>query len=77
MFHSLVAKVQKKRGFGGGQHCPGGTGDDEVSVTVDDRKEALATAIERAGRGRTNIKILGDGRIYLPEELAVVINADF
>ncbi len=46
-------------------------------MTVDDRKEALATAIERAGRGRTNIKILGDGRIYLPEELAVVINADF
>ena len=33
-----------------------GTGDDEVSQTVADRREALAMAVEWAGHGMTNIK---------------------
>jgi len=47
-------------------------------VVVADCKEALASAIDWARQGRTNIKIVGDGRTYSPEQLAVVvINADF
>jgi hypothetical protein len=45
--------------------------------TAADRKEALAVAVTWASGGCTGIKIVGDGRIYTPEELAsVIINDD-
>jgi hypothetical protein len=51
--------------------------DGRASLTVADRKEALATGIRWASPGFTKIKIIGDGRIYTPEELAVqIINDD-
>jgi hypothetical protein len=48
-------------------------GDKEVSLTVAGRKDALATAVAWAGQGRSGIMIVGDGRIYTLEELAVAI----
>jgi hypothetical protein len=43
-----------------------------VSLTVPDRKEALAIAIE----GRTAVRIVGDGRVCTPESLAQLIVED-
>lgn len=40
-----------------------------ISKTLVDRKEALATAVDWASQGRSNIKIIGDGRVYTPKEL--------
>jgi hypothetical protein len=44
-----------------------------ISLTVFDRKQALAAAIKWATEGRSGIKIIGDGRIYTTRELARVI----
>jgi hypothetical protein len=41
-----------------------------ASKTVADRKLALAVAVKWATKGRTGIKINGDGRTYTPAELA-------
>lgn len=55
-----------------------GTSDDEVLKTAADRREARAIAVEWACQGATNIRIIGDGRIYTPEALAAaIINAGF
>lgn len=40
-----------------------------ISLTVFDRKQALAAAIKWATDGRSGIKIIGDGRIYTTREL--------
>jgi len=50
-----------------------GPGNDAVSVTIDDRKEAFALAIEWLDGGRTGIKIIGDGRVYSAMEFALTI----
>jgi hypothetical protein len=41
-----------------------------MSVTVADRKAALAVAVKWASGGRSGVKIIGDGRIYTAKELA-------
>lgn len=51
----------------------GDAGSDATSLTVADRKEALAVAVEWMSKGRSGVKIVGDGRIYTPEELAAAI----
>lgn len=43
-----------------------------ASVILDDREGALATAVKWASEGRV-VKILGNGKIYTPEDLAVAI----
>ncbi len=54
----------------------GGLDDDFVSLAASDRREALAVAIEWMSEGRTDVRIVGDGRIYTPESLARVIVDD-
>jgi hypothetical protein len=50
------------------------TGTTKVSLTVADRKDALATAVAWAGQGRSGMMIIGrDGRIYTLEGLAMAI----
>jgi hypothetical protein len=44
-----------------------------ISMTVADRKAALAVAVKWASEGRSGVKIIGDGRIYTAEELARAI----
>jgi hypothetical protein len=39
-----------------------------ASVTVAGREEALAIARNWVKSGQTGVKIIGDGRIYLPAE---------
>ncbi len=47
-----------------------------ASKIVNDRKEALAVAVEWNSRGHEGIRIVGDGRTYLPKELAWAIIHD-
>ena len=49
------------------------SGDDAISLTLADRKEALAAAIQWQSEGRSGVKIIGDGRIYSPDDLARAI----
>jgi hypothetical protein len=49
---------------------------DPRSATAPDRQEALAIAVELASNGHTGIRILGEGRIYLPKDLALAIIND-
>jgi hypothetical protein len=46
--------------------------DSAVSKPHEDRKEALATAVRSGSEGR-KVKIIGNGRIYTPTELALSI----
>jgi hypothetical protein len=50
-----------------------GPGDDAATVTVNDRSEAFTIVSQWQKAGRTGIKIIGDGRIYTPEEFALTI----
>jgi hypothetical protein len=50
-----------------------GPGNDAVSVTIDDRRETLEVAVRWLDAGRTGVKIIGDGRVYTPEEFALTI----
>jgi hypothetical protein len=50
--------------------------DGAVSKTIADRKDALATAVNWASEGRSNVKIIGNGRIYTAMELALAIIND-
>jgi hypothetical protein len=43
-----------------------------VSKTHEDRKDALVTAVKWGSEGR-KVKIIGNGRIYTPTELALSI----
>jgi hypothetical protein len=43
-----------------------------VSKTHDDRKDALATAVQWESEGR-KVKIIGNGKIYTAAELAISI----
>lgn len=47
--------------------------DAATSLTVLTRGEALATAMGWIGRGKTGVRVIGDGRIYSPEEFALTI----
>jgi hypothetical protein len=47
--------------------------DGAISKTIADRKDALATAVTWASEGRSNVKIIGNGRIYTLKELALAI----
>lgn len=49
------------------------SGDDAISISVADRKQALAAAVELESEGRSGVKIIGDGRIYTTKELARAI----
>ena len=44
-----------------------------ISISVADRKQALAAATELETEGRSGVKIIGDGRIYTAKELARAI----
>jgi hypothetical protein len=47
-----------------------------ASVALEDRKEALKTAMNWVNEGRT-VRIIGNGKIYTPEQLALaIINND-
>ena len=48
----------------------------ESSVTVGQRSEALAIVSDWLKAGRTGVKIIGDGRIYSPEEFAATVIND-
>jgi hypothetical protein len=48
-------------------------GNDAISITVADRKQAHATAMEWETSGRSGVRIIGDGRIYTAKELARAI----
>jgi hypothetical protein len=51
-----------------------GPGDDDASVTIQDRRrEALATAVRWLDGKCSGVKIIGDGRVYTPEEFALTI----
>jgi hypothetical protein len=50
-----------------------GPNNDGASAVVQSRKEALALAIQWIGDGHKGIKIIGDGRVYKPEEFAQTI----
>jgi len=43
-----------------------------VSKTHEDRKDALATAVQWGSEGR-KVKIIGNGRIFTAQELALAI----
>jgi hypothetical protein len=45
----------------------------ESSVTVGQRTEALAIVSDWLKAGRAGVKIIGDGRIYNPEEFAATV----
>jgi hypothetical protein len=49
------------------------SGNDAISITVADRKQAHATAMEWETSGRSGVRIIGDGRIYTAKELARAI----
>jgi hypothetical protein len=48
-------------------------GDDAATITVLTREEALKIAVGRQEDGHAGVKIIGDGRIYTPGELALMI----
>ena len=48
-------------------------GSGPATLTLADREEALKTAVRWADGGCSHVRIIGDGRIYSPEELAVAI----
>jgi hypothetical protein len=50
-----------------------GPGDDGASVTIQDRREAYATAVRWLEEKCTGVKIIGEGRVYTPEEFALTI----
>jgi hypothetical protein len=50
------------------------SGNDGISITRADRKEALAAAVQWQSEGRSGVKIIGDGRIYTPKDLARAIS---
>ena len=45
--------------------------DDTTSISLVDRQAALAAALRWLHEGYTGVKIIGDGRLYTPEELAM------
>ena len=45
--------------------------DDATSISLADRQAALAAALRWLDQGYTGVKIIGDGRLYTPEELAM------
>ena len=47
--------------------------DAAMTMTVVTRQEALATAVAWQDRGKIGIRIVGDDRIYSPEEFALTI----
>jgi hypothetical protein len=48
----------------------------DASVTVGQRSEALTIVSDWLKAGRTGVKIIGDGRIYTPEEFAATVIND-
>jgi hypothetical protein len=50
-------------------HVPGK--DDAASISLGDRQAALAAALRWLSEGYTGVKIIGDARVYTPEELAL------
>jgi len=48
-------------------------GDDAATITVLTREEALKTAVGWQEDGHAGVKIIGDGRMYTPEEFALTI----
>ena len=48
----------------------------EASVTVSRRSEALTIVSDWLKVGRTGVKIIGDGRVYSPEEFAATVVND-
>ena len=58
--------VQASRGQGS---------DDAVSITLESSRDALATALRWAEETR-DVKIVGNGRVYSLEELALAIIRD-
>jgi hypothetical protein len=51
-------------------------GDDAATTTVVTRQEALKTAVGWQKDGHSGVRIIGDGRIYSPEEFALTIIDD-
>jgi hypothetical protein len=47
--------------------------DDAASISLGDRQAALAAALRWLSEGYTGVKIIGDARIYKPEELALIL----
>ena len=47
--------------------------DQAVTVKVATREDALKIVAEWQAEGRSSIRILGDGRVYMPAELAMTI----
>jgi hypothetical protein len=47
--------------------------EDAISISLVDRQSALAAALRWLAQGYTGVKIIGDARLYTPEELAKVL----
>jgi hypothetical protein len=47
--------------------------DDAAAISLRDRQAALAAALRWLSEGYTGVKIIGDGRIYTPEQLALIV----
>jgi hypothetical protein len=47
-----------------------------ASISLGDRQAALAVALQWLNEGYTGIKIIGDARIYTPEELAMIVRQE-
>jgi hypothetical protein len=45
--------------------------DEAASISLVDRHAALAAALRWLAQGYTGVKIIGDGRLHTPEELAM------
>jgi hypothetical protein len=48
--------------------------DDAASISLGDRQAALAAALRWLSEGYTGVKIIGDGRIYTPAEIAKIVD---
>lgn len=44
-----------------------------ASVTIQLREDALATALLMTEQGQVTVRIIGDGRIYSPAELSLIV----
>ena len=49
--------------------------DDAASISLGDRQSALAAALRWLSEGYTAVKIIGDGHIYTPDELALIVQS--
>jgi hypothetical protein len=47
--------------------------DDAASISLGDRQAALAASLRWLNEGYTGVQIIGDARIYTPEELALIV----